>query len=210
MLYGISVRHGLIVHPPFHLLSVLQSLHEELEKVREEKSSAVESLKERMEELSEREGMLMSVEEELSDVKKLLLEKNCREQELEEMSEKQRRSLKELSQKHESLQSELNTVHTAREEEVDGRETLTALKSTLSAKDEEIHRLKEDLDQHLKDLTLTQEKLQKQSSLMVRRFYSLLCTMNVYLSISINSIYLSMSVCTYISMHMMYIAYIVQ
>jgi chromosome segregation ATPase len=55
----------------------------------------------------------------------------------------------------------LNAVHTAREEEVDGRETLTALQSTLSAKDEEILRLKEDLDQHLKDLTLTQEKLQK-------------------------------------------------
>ena len=152
--------------------SVLQSLHEELEKIREEKSSAVESLKERMEELSEREGMLSSVEEELSDVKKLLSEKMCREQELEEMSEKQRRSLEELSQRHESLQSELNAVHTAREEEVDGRETLTALQSTLSAKDEEILRLKEDLDQHLKDLTLTQEKLQKQSSLMVRRAYS--------------------------------------
>jgi uncharacterized membrane protein (DUF106 family) len=93
-----------------------------------------------MEELSEREGMLSSVEEELSDVKKLLSEKMCREQELEEM--------------------------------LDGRETLTALQSTLSAKDEEILRLKEDLDQHMKDLTLTQEKLQKQSSLMVRRAYS--------------------------------------
>ena len=141
---------------------VLQSLHEELEKIREEKSSAVESLKERMEKLAEREGKLTAVEEELSDVKKLLSEKTCREQELEEMSEKQRRSLEELSQKHESLQSELNAVHTAREEEVDGRETLTALQSTLSAKDEEILRLKEDLDQHMKDLTLTQEKLQVQ------------------------------------------------
>jgi prefoldin subunit 5 len=60
--------------------------------------------------------MLSSVEEELSDVKKLLSEKMCREQELEEMSEKQRRSLEELSQRHESLQSELNAVHTAREE----------------------------------------------------------------------------------------------
>ena len=158
----VSVCYGLIAHPSSQLLSVLQSLHEELEKIREEKSSAVESLKERMEELSEREGKLTAVEEELSDVKKLLSEKTCREQELEVMSEKQRRSLEELSQEHQSLQSELNAVHTAREEEVDGRETLSALQSTLSARDEEILHLKEDLDQHMKDLTLTQEKLQVQ------------------------------------------------